>query len=409
MKRYIALFMTFVALMGALAVPASAAEIDNDCYTNLLDFSTIKDEGSAFWTLQPNEAPIWLSLPYFSAPKRVEFTFRCSGGFTGSVGVAIGSANDPTSFTNLTVQKIDTNLYRAYGDISGSGYRVYIKFNVTSTAWLQLFNFNLMFTENNVFNITGQMTIRTGSGYLDVINFNVADTINYREWNVDGTVTANDVQFIATSDQWKKYDFLDFQFLYYVDSINTVSAMLGNTNLSCTYNIVENSSGDSEKFYYVTCRVDLRGVDRTTSSQPMVRIEGSEPSYSGARGYAGVVYMAGIVEEAEVSFLTFWFNKITKGIDNIVNALSDQSGSDDLQSSVDQAGSGLDDLGASLDSVTRPAVDGINTDLSGIVSQVDINTSTSLLTNVMSNNYIGQIISMVAVLATAGYVLYGKR
>ena len=89
--------------------------------------------------------------------------------------------------------------------------------------------------------------------------------------------------------------------------------------------------------------------------------------------------------------------------------MSDKAGSDDLQSSVDQAGSELDDLGASLDSVTRPAVDGINTDLSGIVSQVDINTSTSLLTNVMSNNYIGQIISMVAVLATAGYVLYGKR
>lgn len=406
MRRFIPVLLSVCLLVGTLAVPASAAEIYNDCYTNLLDFSTIKDEGSAFWTLQPDDSVIWLSLPYYSSPKRVEFTFRCSGGFAGSVGVAIGSSTEPTSFTNLTVTKIDTYLYRAYGDISGTGYRVYVKFNVSSTAWLQLFNFDLMFTENNVFNITGQMTIRTGSGYLDVINFNVADTINYREWNVDGTVTANDVQFIATSDQWKKYDFLDFQFLYYVDSINTVSAMLGNSNLSCTYNIVENSSGDSEKFYYVTCRVDLRGIDRTTSSQPMVRIEGSEPTYSGSRGYAGVVYMAGIVEEAEVSFLTFWFNKITKGIDNIVNALSDRNGSDDLQNDVDNAGSELDNIGDIMDSVTRPDIGGVDTD---ITDEIGSDVDPSFITTFFQSDYVASIFSIVAVLATAGYVLYGKR
>lgn len=407
MKRYIALFMTIVALMGALAVPASAAEIDNDCYTNLLDFSTIKDEGSAYWTLQPDEAPIWLSLPYYSAPRRVEFTFRCSGGFTGSVGVAVGNASDPTSFTNLNVEKIDTYLYRAYGDIGGSGYRMYIKFNVTSTAWLQLFNFNLMFTENNVFSVPGFAHLVTSSGEDNVLQYVPGSSRPSYEWEPGADQASNDMTVSLYSAEWKKYDFLDFQLLIYAEPITSISCYLDSQIVPITSQVIVGGSTDYEKYTLVSVRVDLRGLDRTSSSFPVVRIEGSEGPY----GYSSIMIwsVCGIVEEAEVSFLTFWFNKITKGIDNIVNALSDKSGSDDLQQSVDQAGSELDDIGASLDSVTRPAVDGINTDLSGIVSQVDINTSTSLLTNVMSNNYIGQIISMVAVLATAGYVLYGKR
>lgn len=255
MKRYIALIMTFVALMGALAVPASAAEIDNDCYTNLLDFSTIKDEGSAFWTLQPNDAPIWLSLPYYSSPKRVEFTFRCSGGFTGSVGVAIGSANDPTSFTNLTVEKIDTYLYRAYGDITGTGYRMYIKFNVTSTAWLQLFNFNLMFTENNIFSISAFAHLLTGSGEDHVMQYTPGSSRPSYDWDSGADQASNDMTVSLYSTEWKKYDFVDFQLLVYAEPITSISCYLDSQIVPIDSQVIVGGSTDYEKYTLTETRV----------------------------------------------------------------------------------------------------------------------------------------------------------
>lgn len=48
MKRYIALFMTFVALMGALAVPASAAGADTDNYIDLLDYGFTNSDGNNY-------------------------------------------------------------------------------------------------------------------------------------------------------------------------------------------------------------------------------------------------------------------------------------------------------------------------------------------------------------------------
>lgn len=399
MKRYIVLFMTIVALMGALAVPASAAETEST-FIDLLDYGTINGAGSHFITLNSSKQEFYYSFPNYSAPYYVDILFSATGAVPSSISVKV------TQTYGLTLVSLGDNLFRAYGKVASSSSTMTIITDVSGTCWLQMLSFKVSLIKANFFDMNGFLDIKTFDGNDHVIYYTPGGN-NFVTWDSTYDVVANDVILRLYTEEWVKYDYLDYQIAFYGSEVQTISAYFNSEILPFESSLIEAYSTDGEKYYHITVRVNVSELDRTnTVDLPIVHLECTAGSYETTS--VGVRYMGGGVLY-EDSFLTYWFNKITSGIQGIIDAVSDKSGSDDLQSSVDQAGSELDDLGASLDSVTRPAIDGINTDLSGIVSQVDINTSTSLLTNVMSNNYIGQIISMVAVLATAGYVLYGKR
>lgn len=91
---------------------------------------------------------------------------------------------------------------------------------------------------------------------------------------------------------------------------------------------------------------------------------------------------------------------------DILNSSGDNEGfNDDVADQDDR----LDEMEGVMDSVTQPDLDSIDTDLTGIVSTSDLDNVASIYTMVIGDGFVGQIMTMVVVMAMMSFVLFGKR
>lgn len=108
-----------------------------------------------------------------------------------------------------------------------------------------------------------------------------------------------------------------------------------------------------------------------------------------------------------------WFNNLqnhlTSQFDRLVSILDSSGDNDGFQNQVDDQGDKLDDMQDVMDSVTQPALDSIDTDLSGIVSADDTSNIANVYTMVIGDSFVPQIMTMVVVMAMMSFALFGKR
>lgn len=108
-----------------------------------------------------------------------------------------------------------------------------------------------------------------------------------------------------------------------------------------------------------------------------------------------------------------WFSDLKSHLTGLFNSLFEilnSSGDNDgFNSDVADQGDKLDDMQDVMDSVTQPAIDSIDTDLSGIVSAADTANIAEVYTVVIGDGPMVSIMTMVVVMAMMSFVLFGKR
>lgn len=105
-----------------------------------------------------------------------------------------------------------------------------------------------------------------------------------------------------------------------------------------------------------------------------------------------------------------WFrSSMEQLLTDIYNALTASGDDDQFQDDVGQQGDKLDDMAGIMDSVTLPAFDSINVDPGAFVNQSDVQLLVSPIAVIYDVPIFKTILLMSIMMATAGYVLFGKR
>lgn len=402
MKRIIPLALTLVVLVSSMIVPAKAAEMYDSNFFNVLDYSTPNDSGGF---------DIW-GTDFVSA----KFTLPAS--FTRNyIDMVVETSFYPATFTykssgfsmELTAEHITGSFWRIYGSLpSVGGSEFWIEVSGTgSYVVFRSVKLSLVPLEHTSTNAT---CIITSVDYSSTINYVPTDDVNYRIFSSSADYTENTFTLMIYTDNWKKFDYVDFQFFLNVSEIVSVSATYGNTNLPISVSQFTGSALEGNS-YYLNFRLDVRELDRSAATRPMVMITGKLNSNS--QNMVDFVSCSGFVVGTDVNPLLYYFNLIKKWIDNQTSAIvaaitGDQSSGDDFKNESSGLIADLDGISASMDSVERPSMDNINLGFVG-----DISGASSLMAlsfdTFTSVPWVSSLIMASITLALISYILYGKE
>lgn len=121
-----------------------------------------------------------------------------------------------------------------------------------------------------------------------------------------------------------------------------------------------------------------------------------------SRQYTSIKSTIVSVKDGIVSALTSGFNRLAE-------LLGASGNTDQFQDDVDQQGDKLDDMQQVMDSVTMPVLDSLNVDPGSFVNQSDVQLLVSPITAIYDVPIFKTILLMSIMMATSGYVLFGKR
>lgn len=100
---------------------------------------------------------------------------------------------------------------------------------------------------------------------------------------------------------------------------------------------------------------------------------------------------------------------ISSGFNRLAELLGASGDSDQFQDNVDDQGDRLDQMDDALSSVTKPALDHVDTNISGIVSDADLANTGHVYTYIIDDNIMAPALTMVSILAMMSFALFGKR
>lgn len=464
MKRAISVVCVSLAFVCCFAVPAHAAEISNDIFFDVLHYSTPNNSDQLFVNLKSGDS-VTFDVPYDTY---FDIDMLIRSDFT-DLSVVCNQAN-------LTVVPFDPsdqgNLYRVYGTLRGE--------------YLKKFTFTFTFTTGTVV-IFESLRCST----LDIAHFDIPcsfdintpsfqGTINHEAGKISSQIipanTSYDNNFFycfIQTDYWKKYDFLDFTFLFECSGINSIAASFG--EIAVPLSISKINDGTNYGEYFVTMRLDLRGLDRSSSDYPMITVSGSGKADNATwsiacLGVSGFILPA--IQDTEsfnlmriFSAIQSGFNNVISGFDSLDSALNtiknaidqqknwlgiqidgvhgeiersfdyfkknfiqpfhgwlqdqtdsivsaikgDSSAGNEFLSGVGEKKDQVDQMIGVMGSVNKPDLGSFDMSGGGLIDQNVMLTSMSGLSAVIKDPIFLPIITLSLTLATAAYVLFGKR
>lgn len=416
MRRFISLCCVALILVFSLAAPVRADEVAS--YVNLLDYITFNSNGTNLVTFT-GSTTLSVEMPYRMCITYIDITLLCYGGRP-----TLASAGRNTSaMANLNVIKVNDRVYRIYGHLDGGYYD----------------NLHLKLTDNNYGSQSSWYVIGATASNVscqtsqDSVKGEIRDTHDGM-LNDSGTWTAGSGPLLLQGEasgnsslqckfwilNWERYDYFDLIFEVSCYSINSISAYAGTVAIPCDYTFIDAGTSYGAD-YYITCRLDLRGLDKTGDDPYLIVY------FAGVEGINDVYIDSGtgIVIEQGVSPDVYWYQKlftaISSGFTNvktwiqnqttaIVNAINgDTSSADDFQDEVQEELDELDQAQAVMDSVTKPAINQIDVSVDQYVPQTDIQVLVSPMAVFLEGEIFSKIIMMSIMMATVSYVLYGKR
>ena len=468
MKRIISLCCVCLTLLTALAVPVKATEIANDAnWIEVLDYATVNDSGENGFSFT-GSTQISLGLPSSFPLGYIEIIFY-SNRTISSVSCGQGPGQRP-----MTISKISQTYYRAYVNMGGS-----------SRSWTTYFNF-ISADSNNVTRVTllsckfatldvvpwdipAQCEI-VSAEFQDTINYSPSDDVNYRIFQSASNYDDLFLMCYITVDTWKNYDYIDFQLMFDCFSIDSISASIGSINLPLDVSDYSSSNlGNST--HLISMRLDLSGIQRTTTDYPMITIMGTldfdtsnsidfvncsgyiltssfEPDVTWlSRIYSLIdlelwgwintqtTYLTQEIQDA-VTSISMEFTNLKANIDlsfeNLVRSLDDWHTSldthletmttriveaitgdtvhgENFQEELQYREDDLDDMADVMDSVEMPDIDSIDVDIDSFVDPADVEVLAAPLTVFLEADLFRTMIIMSILLATVSYTLYGKR
>lgn len=355
----------------------------------------------------------------------------------GSISEAsIGSWTDTQGWIGLTVDSITRDInstgycsyYRIYGEVE-SGFSTkecHLQFDGSfNDSDLQIISMNL-FNDSIApfpFNVNGFVTFN-GVDY--------SSSGSNMGWNLAGINPAEDFTFVLkANERWKEMDYLIFDFTATCTSLDSLFVYMDNGSGGISLLPFENrlvsgfsaADGSTNKVFRVI--VDLTNVNRTIDSDIVLSLGGK--IYEGGLSFQLINsygYVVSSPTAPELSWLRKIWNSISDGFTNVINVLSNGfksvvnaienmiAGGEDGQEFVDkaeeQAGK-IDSAVGELDKVEKPKLDDNFGDISVIIPAEETLAFNNILAGVLGNSFVVQILMLLVLFMTAGYVLFGKK
>lgn len=454
MKRYISLFCVALLVVASIVSPVQASSIDAvpSNYIDLLDYYTVRNSGSNFFSFS-GSADNFIDLPSSFYSNYVDILFSVNGPALSAFEIYWNSSK-----YNLNIESCGNGFYRAYGAIRIDSYsRVYFSTSNTSgTSYVQLWSFK-MFSPGTSSESECYCAIGTVD-YDRTIHYVPGDEINYRTFTGTTDYQLAGYTLNIYNLDWKKYDYIDYYLYTTVDSITSVSCTIGDKTVPFEISYIDNDSMTSNDFCY-SITVDCTGLDRSVDDYPLIVVYGNVVtngvnmiSMLGCRGYVSLNTI-----DPQVHFLS----KIKTSLDNILSSISsnfsnlnawiitqtnsistsfstlrseitthfsnlnswitaqttilerairgDTAPGNSFQDQVSQKDQQLNDMAAVMDSVERPNINSVNVSPQNYVDGTVLAASMSGITSVIGAPVFLDVIMMSLIMATAGYVLFGKR
>lgn len=451
MKRYISLALAAAVLICFLIVPVYASDFGNVEWYDVLDFTSLNSSGNStsfnaeticYFTLDP--------IRWFSS---IDIVVSVIGSpITSAVHVSSAGNSD------LTISRIDDNLYRIYGSVRRQPYNgVYLTITSSGSTYIEFNSVRLLGIEYGHFDEAahGYGTVN-GANDLD-IGYNYNSLPNYYMYSYSGDYRDTAYRTYYQFPNWRKYDYMDLQLYYVVQNISTISATIGDVNIPFSVSYLENPNITGPN-YFVTLRFDLTGIDRTTLDDFEVQIMGN--SMMDITGMISIIGCSGYVELNNInplyyyfrtlqvklegwfsnvgtwisnqtstltSSLSTWFgnvdtwiktqtNSITASISSwgqkIVDVLTpDTDAADSVVDKTQQQAEQMDYNNNALQQLQRPDINtgASSGDISGIVSPSNTIKYTLFLSRIMQAPILSEVIMLSMIFSLAAYVLFGKR
>lgn len=429
MKRYISVACVVIVAFMALAVPVSADEstFNPNFFTNVLDYASA--DGDNYFSFN-NSISVTYSLGFEAFYSYVDILIFCYG-----PSIKSASCGTSSSQTNLTVLKVDSYVYRCYGWFNA--YRNTPSLTLTlntgssSTTWGQIVSFKAYNSAVDTFNETAFCSIRSRD-FQDTISYIPTDEINRRVFTTEQTDPS--LQWLSLdiwSDNWRKYDYLEYILEVSCSEITSITAYLGDDSLPFEVSWIQSATPSNGTPYIFSVSVDLTGVDRTSSAKPTVFVWGKLSVATGQLNHVDFLGCVGSVNSQTVNPVVYFLRNIwttlKSNFTSMVNSLSgwfssvidtlkegfsvsdtDGSGADFSTEAADQ-GDQFDDITDAMQGLEKPEVSDSDIDPGIIVPTSDVKFATSPLTVVLSDGVIKDIFMLAMIFIFAGYIIYGKR
>ena len=359
MKRFLSFFLG-AALIVVLAVPVSASQ--DSGWTELLEVTSVLPDGDNWFTLSGTTSSLTIPLPTERRLRKVDMLiWNPTGARPTSASVSIGNSS-----TTLEVVQLGSNMFRVFGYVPSSFYKVLtvtFKRSSSTSATYELLSCKVTTLGDQEFALAARAEI-------EGTTFNCP--FSMESVGTDTNVTYP-LQFPVIVTDWEKYDSITITGSVGQMALNSIRCTIG--NLGLPYEMTYTSSNDSggygnsyawsehkyysyddsykgsteeDSYFYTTysgktlftITVDLTGVDRTVTADLYIFFTGlcndAEP-FS-----VQIVGATGSVVTADTSSVSWWFR--------FTSFMTDLFGSDDGQDS-------LNALDQSADSISQGAAD----------------------------------------------------
>ena len=431
MKRYISLSLAAVILVFSMAVPSYAADTGSDVFFNVLDLAT-PNGGDDYYENAYSGSPVEFDWGNYLPVCYVDILCVITGNIPSAVSI------DTTYFpgsVNLTIDQIDSCVYRIYGSTGGNYLANYLDltFYSSGVSYVTFLKFDICSAFPFSFDIEAFCDI-SASDYEDTIHYIPTDDYNYRIIHSTDVFDETHFSCYIWSDDWRKYDYLEFQLLLDVLSITSVTASFESMNVPFDVSYISSDSLDGN-YYYVSIRMDLRSLDRTSTEYPFIVLMGrleldtlNGISFSSASGFVEVnnfdpvtYFLRNIFTSIKNGFsgLSSWISNQTSAItgsisswgQKIVDAFSpdDDGSADEFQDSVSQQAGELSGIADAMGSLDKPDPDSMDINLDSFAVNANISGVGSVLAIPMNNEILLQVLIMTFTFALVGYGLFGKR
>lgn len=311
LSRILCLILTVGLLISSLAVPAFAVEIDNGMnWFNVLNYSTANDSGSNFLTVY-NRDNVAFDLPWNTDVYMVDILYTVvSSQLIMPSSCYIDIAGNERY---LTITEISDGVYRAYGSFAGLGSdTINVGFVTDFPFWLNILQFNIFCVANDRYDEVAAIRGTYSGGDI---------SFRYDRAPLIGTSTATfnaitdyeglDFRLAVDFPNWRGYDYIDFGLFGDSVSFQSFSAVIDNTTLPLDISVVEPPESVGAQ-YYVHMRLDLTGLDRSSSYDPVIWITG-QFSYNKVAAMA-IMSCSGITITENRSDLFIFFNQLYKNL-----------------------------------------------------------------------------------------------
>lgn len=429
MRRFVSVFCLMIVFISSLVVPVKATVLDKPGWFNVLDIANAQcDTGTILGpsyiarVAGRNTDTISFPLPQYTDCVYVDILFRSD---SSSPGISFGGESIPITL----ISDDDYKLYRAYGMVYF--YVDVLSFDYTWSGgwWLDILSFNVCTTEPNGTDIEAYCELNAAPDYQRTIHYVPGDEINHRIIESTNTIADTYLLSYIWTDEWRKYDIIDFQLMYDIFDITSVTAVMGNTNVPLEVSYVKGTSIEGNTFY-CSFSMDVSGLDKSSSDYPMIIVYGRLDLAT--LNSVDFVNCSGRVIGTDLNPLTYFLKSINSRLtsilqvvnvhssnlrswissqtDAIVSAIrGDTAPGNDFQDQVSDKDSELKDMAAVMDSVTKPDLNDISVEVNDYVDPNILASSMSGISSVAASPIFSDVLLMAIILATAGYVLYGKR